>query len=63
MPATEQECCHATATETPAEFLEVTHPLDPLTPGEITKAAEIARRASPYGEATRFEAIELMEPD
>jgi primary-amine oxidase len=54
MTANAPECCHE---ETSALFPNITHPLDPLTPGEITKAAEIARRASPYGDATRFKAV------
>ncbi|MFT4181419.1 MAG: primary-amine oxidase [Rhizobium sp.] len=38
------------------------HPLEPLTPDEIRKAAAIVRRDPPYGADTRFETIQLMEP-
>ncbi len=41
----------------------VTHPLQPLTPAEIQKVAEIVRREAPYGTDTQFETVELMEPE
>ncbi|TIX28304.1 MAG: primary-amine oxidase [Mesorhizobium sp.] len=41
----------------------VSHPLQPLTPQEIRQAAVIVRTCAPYGNDTRFETIELMEPD
>ncbi|RWC48122.1 MAG: primary-amine oxidase [Mesorhizobium sp.] len=41
----------------------VSHPLQPLTPQEIRQAAAIVRTCAPYGNDTRFETIELMEPD
>jgi primary-amine oxidase len=63
MPSSTEECCHAETAASATEVLPVTHPLDPLTPAEITKAAALARRASPYGDNTRFEVIELKEPD
>lgn len=43
--------------------LVVSHPLQPLTPEEIRQAAAIVRKNPPYGNDTRFETIELMEPD
>jgi primary-amine oxidase len=43
--------------------LVVSHPLQPLTPEEIRQAAAILRKHPPYGDDTRFETIELMEPD
>ena len=42
---------------------EATHPLQSLTVGEIRRVAEIVRGLAPYGADTRFETIELMEPD
>ena len=39
-----------------------THPLDPLTPDEITKAAAILRAAYPPGSPITFKAITLDEP-
>ncbi|MBO0663730.1 primary-amine oxidase [Jiella sp. MQZ9-1] len=41
----------------------VSHPLQPLTPAEIRKVVEIVRVNPPYGDDTRFETIELMEPE
>lgn len=38
------------------------HPLQPLTVDEIRKVVTIVRKAAPYGEHTRFETIELLEP-
>ncbi|MBP1860493.1 primary-amine oxidase [Rhizobium herbae] len=43
--------------------LNVSHPLQPLTPAEIRYAASIVRKHPPYGDDTRFETIELMEPE
>ncbi|MFG1423327.1 primary-amine oxidase [Roseixanthobacter liquoris] len=60
---TPQACCASQATPVPAPSLKVSHPLQPLTSAEIAKAAEIVRAAAPYGDDTRFETIELMEPD
>jgi len=40
----------------------VMHPLQPLTPSEIQVAARIVRGEAPYGEDTKFETIELLEP-
>ena len=42
---------------------EVQHPLQSLTPEEIRHAAEIVRNDPPYGKSTRFETIELFEPE
>lgn len=39
------------------------HPLDPLSPVEIERAAEIARRKGGLSEAAWFETIALAEPD
>jgi primary-amine oxidase len=41
---------------------EVSHPLDPLTPGEIRAAVAIARRERELGESVRFAAVRLHEP-
>jgi primary-amine oxidase len=40
----------------------VTHPLDPLTAGEIRQAAAIVRRGQGVGDGWRFASIELKEP-
>jgi primary-amine oxidase len=40
----------------------VDHPLDPLTPAEISAAAAIARRELGLPETARFAAIRLLEP-
>ncbi|MCM2442253.1 primary-amine oxidase [Agrobacterium vitis] len=54
-------CCVSAA---PRQIpLSVTHPLQPLTPDEIRAVATIVRKDPPYGADTRFETIELMEPD
>ena len=53
-------CCQAT-TETDA--LAVLHPLQPLTPAEISRIAAIVNSDPPYGADTRFETIELCEPE
>jgi primary-amine oxidase len=39
------------------------HPLDPLTPDEIRKAAKIVRAAHDLGRGMMFETITLREPD
>ncbi len=41
----------------------MTHPLDSLTAGEISKAAAIVRRDRGVGDGWRFASIELREPD
>ncbi|KAA3507777.1 primary-amine oxidase [Agrobacterium vitis] len=54
-------CCASAA---PRQIpLSITHPLQPLTPDEIRAVATIVRKDPPYGDDTRFETIELMEPD
>ncbi|MUO80895.1 primary-amine oxidase [Agrobacterium vitis] len=54
-------CCVSAA---PRQIpLSVTHPLQPLTPDEIRAVATIVRKDPPYGDDTRFETIELIEPD
>ena len=58
--AEETTCCHAT---TKAEAALVLHPLQALTPAEITKVAAIVNADPPYGVDTRFETIELLEPE
>ncbi len=40
----------------------MTHPLDPLTAGEIRQAATIVRRDQGVGDGWRFASIELKEP-
>lgn len=52
-------CC---AGEGAGDVNAVLHPLQPLTPAEISKAAQIVRADAPYGDMTRFEIIELLEP-
>jgi primary-amine oxidase len=42
--------------------LSMTHPLDPLTAGEIRDAAAIVRRDRGVGDGWRFASIELKEP-
>lgn len=56
------DCCaqHEAKPELPEE---VRHPLQGLTPEEIRKVVDIVRRDAPYGATTRFETIELLEPD
>ncbi|MBV9207836.1 MAG: tyramine oxidase, partial [Actinobacteria bacterium] len=44
------------------ERTTVTHPLDPLTAGEIRQAAAILRRDREVGASWRFASIELKEP-
>src|SRR5262245_9460974 len=53
---------HDVATESrPA--VTPSHPLDPLTPDEIRKAAKIVRAAHDLGRGMMFETITLCEPD
>lgn len=49
-------------TTTDGEPTEAVHPLEPLTPEEISRAAEILRREQGLGERARFSTIELHEP-
>jgi primary-amine oxidase len=57
-------CCSAEPAQQSASVPEqVLHPLEPLTPSEIRKLAEIVRLDPPYGADTRFETMELKEPD
>ncbi|MFD0987978.1 primary-amine oxidase [Methyloligella solikamskensis] len=56
-----ETCCNSDVK--PSEPGKVVHPLQPLTTAEIAKAAEIVQKAAPYGDDTRFETIELMEPE
>ncbi|MFC0239436.1 primary-amine oxidase [Rhodopseudomonas telluris] len=58
--AEDTTCCHTTSA---APIPSVLHPLQPLTPDEITRAAAIVQTDPPYGSATRFETIELLEPE
>src|SRR5882724_4791822 len=51
-------CCHDAKADTDL----VTHPLQPLTVEDIRKVTAIVRRSAPYGDDTRFETIELLEP-
>lgn len=55
-------CCSDKKTAKLDEVFPVTHPLQPLTPAEIRRAAEIVRKHAPYGADTRFETMELLEP-
>ena len=41
---------------------EVSHPLDPLTSGEISKATSILKKERDLGPRTRFETVVLREP-
>jgi primary-amine oxidase len=54
-----ESCC---ASSRPARS-QPTHPLEPLSAEEVRKASEIVKRDPPFGANTRFETIELMEPD
>ncbi|MGX5775906.1 primary-amine oxidase [Methylorubrum zatmanii] len=54
--------CSAEAQTSHVE-MRVTHPLQPLTPREIGEAVRIVQAASPFGGDTRFETIELLEPE
>jgi primary-amine oxidase len=40
----------------------VAHPLDPLSAGEIRRAAAIVRRDRAAGDGWRFASVELKEP-
>jgi primary-amine oxidase len=57
-----ETCCSSTKTDLPAAE-RVTHPLQPLTQDEIRAAASIVMADPPYGTMTRFETIELLEPE
>jgi primary-amine oxidase len=57
----EASCC--AHERTPGGASEVQHPLQSLTPDEIRQAAQIVRDDPPYGRSTRFETIELFEPE
>jgi primary-amine oxidase len=59
--AVDSACAGSSAT--PSAEARVLHPLEPLTPREIALAVEIVRQHAPYGEDTRFETIELLEPE
>ena len=52
-------CCQTTT----ADALSVLHPLQPLTPAEISQIAAIVNSDPPYGADTRFETMELCEPE
>ncbi|MBN9264680.1 MAG: tyramine oxidase, partial [Hyphomicrobium sp.] len=54
-----QSCCSTSARPTGSE---IRHPLQPLSPDEIRRVADIVRRNPPYEDAIRFETIELLEP-
>jgi len=56
------ECCATSKPSQHKDGLTVLHPLQSLTPSEIARAVAIVRRDPPYGDATRFEMVELMEP-
>jgi primary-amine oxidase len=50
-------------TDTHSDHAQSLHPLDPLTPQEISQASTIVKREmSALGDSIRFEIIELMEP-
>ncbi|MGT2439338.1 primary-amine oxidase [Bradyrhizobium betae] len=59
----ESDHCCATSSPAPAEALAVKHPLQALTPAEIIRVAAIVNGDPPYGTDTRFETIELYEPE
>jgi primary-amine oxidase len=46
-----------------AASIRISHPLQSLTPDEIRKVVEIVQANPPYGADTRFETIELFEPE
>ncbi|MBR1177134.1 primary-amine oxidase [Bradyrhizobium sp. KB893862 SZCCT0404] len=54
----EERCCSSSRSEPE----KITHPLQPLTVEEIRAVTAIVRRNAPYGDDTRFETIELLEP-
>jgi primary-amine oxidase len=62
MPDKAVHFCCANPTPSSAEQT-ITHPLQPLSPAEIRKAVSIVRSRPPYGDDTRFETIELFEPE
>ena len=43
--------------------IAIAHPLDPLTPAEISRAAEIVRAAPIFRDGVKFETIELKYPE
>lgn len=57
------DCCASHSVPLTSIDLPARHPLQGLTPNEIRKVVEIVRRDAPYGTDTRFETIELLEPD
>ncbi len=58
----QRDCC-STPEPTAVRSDVVRHPLESLTPDEIRKVAAIVINAAPYGIDTRFETMELLEPD
>jgi primary-amine oxidase len=60
---TAHACCADQKSTASTGAAAISHPLQPLSPEEIIKAAQIVRRKAPYGQATRFETIELLEPE
>ena len=50
-------------TDATTAALPVKHPLQPLTPAEIKAVAVIVDADPPYGADSRFETIELFEPE
>ena len=60
--ATNENCCKKSVRTASAE-IAITHPLQPLSPSEIRKAVAIVQENAPYGADTRFETIELLEPE
>ncbi|MFK7966955.1 MAG: hypothetical protein AB8C46_23595, partial [Burkholderiaceae bacterium] len=46
-----------------APAIAASHPLDGLSPAEITRTSEILREAGLASEASRYALIELLEPD
>lgn len=63
MSLAEKISCCGSAEAAASDGLAITHPLQSLTPTEIAAVADIVRRNAPYGKDTRFETMELMEPD
>jgi primary-amine oxidase len=59
----QSDCCASHSAPLPSIDSLALHPLQGLTPDEIRKVVEIVRREAPYGADTRFETIELLEPD
>lgn len=58
-----KQCCVTDHKLASSEELRITHPLQPLSPPEIRKVVQLVLAAPPYGADTRFETIELMEPE